>query len=235
MDEPTQTQETQDLNPDLAGYPTQEALVQGYRASGAEAKKQRERADMLERELQTSRQAQANPRQEVKSRGGARDRLAEYGVPVDAVQEIIMETVQEAFRPLAAGLNARTSIQARYPEYTKFESDVAQHIEGDPESNETYKRMFAADPVGAFEWAFLKFGESRRRGTKERGEPSGQDLANASIPSQRNGDSRRQPQGQQANVQEAWEKYQRSGSSNDARLYAKARLRTVITDDFLNQ
>ncbi len=35
------------LNPDLAGYPTQEALVQGYRDSGAEAVRQRERADEL--------------------------------------------------------------------------------------------------------------------------------------------------------------------------------------------
>jgi hypothetical protein len=237
MDEQTQTQneQPQDLNPDLAGYPDQASLVQGYRASGNEAKKQRERADALERELQATRQAQANPRADVKQRLGARDRLAEYGIPVDAVQELMGEMIHESFKPIAAGLNARTSIQARYPDYTKFESDVAQYLESDPEIKETYNRMFAADPVGAFEWGFLKFGDARRRGTKERGEPNTQDVVNAGIPSQRNGDSRRQPQGQQANVQEAWERFQKTGSSQDARTYAKARLRTVITDEFLNQ
>ena len=235
MDEQAQTQQPQDLNPDFAGYPSQEALVRGYRASGNEAKKQRERADALERELQMTRQAQANPRSEVKQRLGARDRLAEYGIPVDAVQELMGEMIQESFRPISAGLNARTTVSGRYPDYAKFESDVAQYLESDPEIKETYNRMFAADPVGAFEWGFLKFGDHRRRGSAERSEPNAQDLANASIPSQRNGDSRRQPQGQQAAVQEAWEKFQKTGNSADARTYAKARLRTVITDEFLNQ
>ena len=93
--------------------------------------------------------------------------------------------------------------------------------------------MFSAEPVGAFEWAFLKFGESRRRGTKERGEPDAQDMANASIPSQRNGDDRRIPQGEQADVQAAWENYQKTGTTKAAREYAKARLKTVIPDSFL--
>ena len=59
-----------------------------------------------------------------------------------------------------------------------------------------------------------------------------EDAAHASIPSSRNGDSRRMPTDQGA-VEEAWKEYQRTGSPTAARAYAKARLNRVITDDFL--
>jgi hypothetical protein len=35
-------------------------------------------------------------------------------------------------------------------------------------------------------------------------------------------------------VQRAWQQYQKTGNTNDAREYAKARLKTIIKDDFLN-
>lgn len=222
------------LNPDLAGYPSTEALVQGYRSSGNEAKKWRDAAEQKDRELAAYRAAEANPRQTVKDRSRPQDRLAEFGIPVDALQDLLREQIQETFAPIAAGLNARSSLQAKYPDYNKFESDVAQFIESEPDTKETYNRMFNADPAGAFEYAFLKFGESRRRGTKERGETSREDAVHSSIPMGRNGEARRQPEGQAGDVQGAWKKFQETGSPNDARAYAKARLRTVIKDDFLN-
>lgn len=225
-------QQEQQLNPDLAGYPSVEALVQGYRASGQEAKKWRDAAEQRERELAT-RQYEANPRQPVRERSRPQDRLAEFGIPVDALQDLLKEQIQETFAPIAAGLNARQSLQARYPDYNKFESDVAQFIESEPETKETYNRMFSADPAGAFEYAFLKFGESRRRGTKERGETSQEEAVHSSIPMSRNGESRNKPVGQNADIQSAWERYQKTGSNQDARAYAKARLRTVISDEFL--
>lgn len=236
MDEENKEVEQQEkpLNPDLAGYPDVESLVQGYRASGSEAKKWRETAEQRERELASVRAVEANPRQTVKDRSRPQDRLAEFGIPVDALQDLLREQIQETFAPIAAGLNARQSLQARYPDYNKFESDVAQFIESEPDTKETYNRMFNADPAGAFEYAFLKFGESRRRGTKERGETSREDAVHSSIPMGRNGEARRQPEGQAVDVQSAWRKFQETGSPSDARAYAKARLRTVIKDDFLN-
>lgn len=234
-DEQVQTEE-QKLQADLAGYPSTDALVQGYRASGEEARKQRERADRIEREYQSFKSGvEANPRQTVRDRSNPRDRLAEFGVPADAIEELLDAKMSQAFQPIMQGINARQTVMGRYPDYNKFENDVNQFIQSDPDLNQTYQRMFAADPVGAFEYAFLKFGDSRRRGTQQRDEASQEDIAHASMPSMRNGDTRRQPETQTANVQKAWENYQRTGSTQAARDYAKARLRTVISDDFLNQ
>ena len=230
-----QGNEQQELNPDLAGYPNQEALVNGYRASRVEAgrlKERADRADQLERELATYRMAEANPRQQVPNRSTPQDRLSELGVPVDALEAFVGEKLQQAFQPILAGVNARSTVMANYPDYGKFESDVNQFIQSDMQLNQTYQRMFAADPVGAFEYAFLKFGDSRRRGNRNGTSP--EEAAHAAIPGGRNGESRRLPESLNSDVQKAWENYQRTGSSVAARDYAKARLRTVIKDDFLN-
>jgi hypothetical protein len=244
MNEPqgsgTQNQQgSENLNPELAGYPTTEALVKGYRESGAEAKRWRDRSEELERlvadrDLSAS-QAAENPRGTVKNRSARpEDRLSEYGVPVDALKEYVAGQLQEAFAPIAQGMTARTEILSRYPDYNKFEADVATFIQSDPKVNQSYQRMFAADPAGAFEYAFLKFGDSRRRSGGGEEPDTRQESAQAQIPSGRNGDSQRMPQGNSAEISRAWEQYQRTGTTDDARRYAKARLHNVITDDFLN-
>lgn len=230
---------SENLNPDLAGYPTPEALVKGYRESGAEAKRWRDRAEELERVVAdralSEPQAAENPRASVRQRSTRpEDRLSEYGVPVDALGEYVAGKLQEAFAPIAQGMSARTELLSRYPDYNKFEADVATFIQSDSKVNQSYQRMFAADPAGAFEYAFLKFGESRRRSSGG-GEPdTRQESAQAQIPSGRNGDSQRMPQGNSAELSRAWEEYQRTGSSDSARRYAKARLHNVISDEFLN-
>jgi hypothetical protein len=231
---------SENLNPDLAGYPTPEALVKGYRESGAEAQRLRDRNQELERALASQSLSEpepaANPRQSVKSRSTRpEDRLSDYGVPVDALGEYVAGKLQEAFAPIAQGLTARTELLSQYPDYNKFESDVAVFIQSDAKLNQSYQRMFAADPAGAFEYAFLKFGESRRRSGGAREDTTPGEVAHASIPGGRNGDAMRQPQGNTANVQRLYEEYQRTGSNVAAREYAKARLHGVITDEFLNQ
>jgi len=229
-------QASENLNPDLAGYPSVDALVKGYRESGNEAKRQRERAEQLEQQYQGLQQSLANPRPQVPSRGTRpEDRLSEFGVPVDALGEFVASKLQEAFAPLAQGMNARTALLSQYPDYNKFEADVAAFIQSDPKLNETYQRMFAAEPAGAFEYAFLKFGESRRRTAREGGQNGREESAQAQIPSGRTGDTQRMPQGNSADLQRAWEEYQRTGSKDAARAYGHARLRNVISDDFLNQ
>ena len=223
------------LNPDLMGYPTVEALVNAKRASDAEAKKILDRAQRAEQALVQYTQAQTyepNARQAVKQR--PQERLMEIGVPVDALDEYFGEKLQTAFQPLMAGINARSTVQARYPDYNKFEADVNQYIQSDPELVKTYNDMFSVNPVGAFEYAFLKFGQSRREGIRQTTEASDQGMVDASIPGGRNGESRRLPDKINSDVQKAWETYQKTGSTNAARDYARARLKTVITDDFLN-
>lgn len=218
------------LNPDLVGYATPEELANAHRHLQAEAKRRSDenaqykaQLDQLQRQVYTP-----EPRQEVKQRGSAKDRLTEFGVPVDAVQELIGEALQGAFQPILAGVNARQTLQARYPDYNKFESDVAQFIESDPETKRTYDNLFRADPAGAFEYAFLKFGDSRRRGPRSE-TPQGE-AAHAAIPSSRNGEARREGYGAQSDTQKYWEEWQRTGSREAKDAYIRSRLKSVIPD-----
>jgi len=120
-----------------------------------------------------------------------------------------------------------------HPDYVQFEQDVANFISSDPDLAKRYPRMFEADPEAAMEYAFLKFGDSRRRTGSEGQQANRSGIADAAIPGGRSGDSRRQPTDGDA-VREAYERWRKSGSTADAANYAKTRLRGVITDDFLN-
>ena len=231
MDEQTTPQPQ--LNPDLAGYPSVEALVQGYRSSGEEAKRLREKADKLESLMtQVFEQQAANQRTVPNRSGRPEDRLTEFGVPVDALDEFVAGRVAKAFEPVTRGIQARQAIVGSHPDYVQFEQDVANFIGNDPDLSQRYPRMFESDPAGAMEYAFLKFADSRRRSV---GSPTGAvgGSVDAAIPTSRAGEGRRAPDGDQ-NIRDAFERWQKSGSSQDAQNYAKARLRGVITDDFLN-
>lgn len=229
----------QPLNPDLAGYPNVESLVAGYRNSSQEGKLQRERADKLEQLVTQQLLANAeNQRRPVPDRRGTRpeDRLTEYGVPVDALEELIKERVQKAFEPITQGLHARGQIVSKHPDYIKFEQEVGRFIETDPEFSRVYANVYQADPAAAMEFAFLKFADSRRGALPGSSTNGGarEGMADASIPGGRVGDGRRAPDQDEA-VRTAFERWRKTGSSADAAVYAKARLRSVITDDFLNQ
>lgn len=232
MSEPTNIETSP--APDLAGYPTPDALAQGYRASGAEAQRQKQRADALEQQMQAM--FAANQRQAPQSTDPTIQQLTDLGIPVAAVEELIERKVQsrigEAFGSLQNGLHARNNVAAQYPDYVKFEHDVMAYINADPQTSHKYNAMFKVDPEGAVEYAFLKFGESRRRTAPQ--PQSGESTVHATIPSNRSGESRRQPDAGDR-VQNAWENYQRSGSKQAAEAYAKARLFNVVTDEFLNQ
>jgi hypothetical protein len=228
----------QPLNPDLMGYPTVEALVAAKRASDAEGKRlfdENQKKDVLLSQMLVNGVGD-NPRQSVPDRRPARpeDRLTEFGVPVDALREVIREQFAEAFRPISNGLQARGQLVASHPDYVQYETDVAQFINTDPELSASYPKMFEAAPVQAMEYAFLKFGESRRKALG--GEPQAQTpgRADAGIPTSRSGDGRREP-GQDAAIQDAFERFQKTGSPQDATAYAKARLKGVISDEFLQK
>src|SRR5206468_9089438 len=123
--------------PDLAGYPSVEQLVAGYRASGDEAKRQRARADQLEQEnanlsaalteaFTPPAEPVAAPRQAVPDRRTRpEERLAEFGLPVDDLRRFVSGHVQELFQPIANGLQARNEFVVRHPDYVQFEQAVA--------------------------------------------------------------------------------------------------------------
>jgi hypothetical protein len=228
-----QQPQEQPLNPDLMGYPNVEALVNAKRASDAEAQKIKAERDALKTQLQYVYQPEANPRQDVKRRDRPEDQLTEMGIPVDALDDFFNRRLQKAFEPVLAAANARSTVVGKYPDYNKFEPDVNQFLQADPELNQAVGRMAQADPAGALEYAFLKFGESRRKSVN--GNRSQGDVTDAQIPSSRGGETRRMPDSVSGDVQRAWQNYQKQGTSQAAAEYAKARLKTVIKDEFLNQ
>ena len=233
-------QQSQEETEDLAGYQSSRELAKAYRASGQEAKRladENRRKDELLVQMQA--QLVANPRQEVPNRTDPRSRLEELGIPVDAIEALAdaraAQRIEQAFTPIVRSFEARGNVLAQYPDYQKFESDVAQHINSDPNTKAKYERMFQADPEGAMEYAFMKFGESRKKDHRQSSrERENGEAVHAAIPSSRSGEGRR-PESQNDNVREAFKRYQETGSSRDAEAYARARLRTVIKDEFLNQ
>lgn len=221
------------LNPDLAGYPSVDALVQGYRSSGEEAKRLRDKSEKLEGLVtQMLEQQVANQRAVPNRSGRPEDRLTEFGVPVDALEEFVAGRVAKAFEPVTRGIQARQAIANSHPDYVQFEQDVANFISTDPDLNNRYSRMFESDPAGAMEYAFLKFADSRRRTASPQAGPVG-GAVDASIPTSRAGEVRRAPEADQY-LRDAFDRWQKTGASSDAQAYAKARLRTAISDDFLN-
>lgn len=228
--------QNQPLNPDLAGYPTTEALVAGYRASGEEAKRLKAELDKRDQLLgQFLTNGGQNVRQDVPSRAPRpEDRLTDFGIPVPDLAQFIDERVnrgvESVLKPLHTMANARQKIVAQHPDYVRYEQDVAQFVETDPQLSVSYPQMFAADPVGAMEYALLKFTDSRRQsGVAPQQGANGK--VDAGIPTSRAGEGRREPQGDAA-IQEAFERFQRTGSSRDAKAYSQARLGPLLKEQF---
>jgi len=218
--------------PDFGGYPNQDELLKGYRASSAEAKRLAAENAKLSAEKEAIWNA-VNQRPDIQHRQRPEDRLAEYGIPTDAIDEFVNERVARALAPLSQGFEARSRVLNEYPDYNKFEADVAQFIQSDPDMSTRYAKMFSVDPVGAMELAFLKFGEAKR---KTAGPPQPQSSpTDASLPTQRAGDARRVDETNSQSIEDAWEAYKKTGSKADAERFAHARLKNVIKEDFLRQ
>lgn len=208
---------------DLMGYKTVEDLVAAKRSSDQEARRMADRIGNLERLVAET----ANPRQSVPVRDPYA-RLDELGVPSDAVREAIRNEVSGAisgaFEPILRGVNARQRAMAKYPEYHKFEAEMASFIERDPDLSQMYQRVLAVDPEAAMELAVAKFGQSRQAAA------TAKPATENTLPNTRNGDSRQAPDTRDQ-VRSAWEHFQKSGNP---RAFATARLREAIPDSFLN-
>jgi hypothetical protein len=217
--------------PDLAGYPNTDELVKAYRSSGDEAKRLKAKVDLLEQQMT---QRQPVPQRDSYGRFtrpmNADERLSEMGVPVDALGEYVGQAIERAFAPLAQGLQARTQLVSQYSDYNKYESDVAQFVNSDPDLQARYQRMFQHEPVGAMEYAYLKYGQTKR--PTENGQAQNGTRKEAMVPSGRSSEGKQSPSDQDEALARTWERYQKTG---DPTAYAKARLRQVIPDEFLNK
>lgn len=234
-DEPQDAANPQDA--DLMGYPNVDELVKAKRSSDVEARRLFEENARLKAivELQA-----ANPRQEVRSR--YEQELEGAGVPMDPleqyVQQKVGQAVQAAFQPVVRQLEgqvqARTHMLSQYgSDYQKFEEDVARHIQNDPQLQSRYATMFQSDPVGAVEYAFLKYTEHKRRTTPGGGTEDRSQQAQASIPTSKRTERRRPNDDMQGAVNEAFERYTKNPSRQNAEAYARARFRQSVPDEWL--
>ncbi len=209
-----------------------QVLQQRYDASSQEGKRL---AQLIQQ------QSYEMNRQSVPQRDSAGQRLTDSGLPVDALDEYIEQKadalVAKRFEPLMQGMQARQKMVGRYKDYAKFETDIGELINGDPDFQQTYNRVFQADPVAAFELAYHRLGETKRRsrGSAKNEAVDGADLSEAQIPNQRSGDSRRIPGGYDAVLQAAERAYRENPNRVTKDAFVRARLKTAISDDFLNQ
>lgn len=220
---------------DLAGFDDPAKLAQAYRGSSQEARLQKQRADLLEQQLgqfqQRFQQPASDPYQRLREEGWPVETLGQW------VEQVAERKAAERFQPIAQGLEARGRVMSEYPDYQKHEADVAKWLNEDRERQSQYTEMFRANPAGAMDWAFLKYGEQQRR--TQGPQPTGADAAskaNAQIPSGRTGESRnRNAEGTQDTAQRAYNEWRKTQDPSAKEAFIRARLRSAISDDFFDR
>lgn len=230
--EPAQMQQQSDL----AGFNDPAALANAYRNSSTEARRQKERADQLEQMIGMIQQRPDL----IKRQPGPEDELETLGIPIRALEQLVQrqatEVVQKAFEPIQRGMTARNSVMAQYPDFQKFESDVFQYLQSDPQMQEKYNRMFNADPEGAMDYAFLKFGEAQRRRAPQGNGDTGDrgKKTDAQIPSSRSAESRsRTPDDNDRDtLQRAYKAFRETGNPDARDAYVKTRLKGLFSEGF---
>ena len=208
------------------------AVTRDYSASSREAKR-------LADHVQALQSAYEAPRQQIPQRASYEQELEQAAIPVNALDQYVGERIQrgihDAFQPLMRGMSARSTMVGEYGEdYNKFEAKMMAYINSDPERQAAYQRTFQADPVVAFDWAFLKYGQSERQNHPTRNGGTRQDEVEAQIPTTRHGDTRRRGRGDESALAEAAQAYRQSPTPANAQAYAKVRLKQAISDDHLN-
>ena len=139
-----------------------------------------------------------------------RDRLESYGVPVDALDALFDERLQGITRSVQGYADLTTRYGADFQARGQQMLELAQ---ADPH----YSAMAAADPVGAGEYLYL-----RCRTTM----PAPAPAVSHSAP---------MPHSQQPIGYGMEAVHARDAEHADRRAYIKQRLRSVISDEFLNQ
>ena len=137
-----------------------------------------------------------------------RDRLEQYGVPVDSLDALF----DERLRGLTQSVQGFADLTSKYG--ADFQARGHQMLEL-AQSDPHYSAMAAADPVGAAEYAYLR--------------------CRTTMPAPAVSHPARMPQSQQSLGYGMEAVHARDAEQSDKRAYIKQRLRSVISDEFLNQ
>ena len=218
--------------PDLMGYGSVEELVKAKRASDAELKRIAERLETVETQVQETRQQV--PQRSATGYSGPASELDAMGIPVQALDAYFTEKfTTQLLEPLAKLSQqqgqARSYMMATYGEdFSATEPKVRQFVASDPQLNERYQRMSATDPASADELAYLRY----RKAHPQQSRPDPERVAEAAIPSQRQGDSRDTSAQEQEAIAKLRQRAFETGSKGDIQRFASARLRQAISKRF---
>jgi hypothetical protein len=224
------TPPAQDLQAELDRY------KRDYAASSSEAKRLKQERDFFEQ--QTQQFTRPAPSQD------PFQRLRDEGWPVDsllpAIERIAEQKAAARFDPIVRGMEARSKVLASNPDYGKYENEAMQYINGDPNLADMYNAMIQVRPDAAMDWAFLKYGESRRRAQPEgngNATVSKQGRADAQIPSSRSGEKRNTNAGDSTDdvFRAAKADFAKTGNPRAAEAAFRAKLRNAIPDSFFEK
>ena len=207
---------------DPAAY---DKLQRDYAASSNEARRLKQERDLYLSQVQNMNQPkQADPY----------DELQTWGVPTNALAEVVGREVEKRLAPIGRGLQARSQVLSQYPDYQKFEADVSNFVNADAARQQRYAAVFNADPEMAMDWAFLKYGEEQRRSQPAPTNNSGnkREQSDAQIPSGRSGESRNGGDAEGDAPQRLYKQWRETGSEKAKEAYMRARIGQAIRQQF---
>jgi len=145
-------------------YATIEDWEQATRHSEQEGARLANRVRELEAATQQYEQQRVNPT-ESRARRDPREALNEFGVPADAVGELVQQQIAEYFAPRLAVEQAIGAVTQRRPEFGRYRNDVDTWLAGHPDVHQMYNEAVSSNPQNAamaLEWVFDRFSEDRK-------------------------------------------------------------------------
>ena len=170
-----------------------------------------------------------------------RQELEDYGVPANAVEGMIREQINSQIGQ-AARLQSAVQQASQDPWWKANADGITRFYEGDPQLQRSMATMAQTDPETALEFLALKYRREHGDGQPaprpaSRPQPSRQSGTTYLIPGIPGFQAAAPPSSwdQPVDVEQARAEYRANPSRENMKRFAKARLRTVISDEFLNQ
>lgn len=85
------------------------------------------------------------------------DALSMAGIPVNELREFVRKELVHEISPIFQGAQARQTVSQDYPEFAKYEGELAQFVEANPQLKARYTRVYTADPEAALKWLFTEY------------------------------------------------------------------------------
>lgn len=173
-----------------------------------------------------------DPRMDPSARVSARETLEQVGVPTDALEGVVRETVEKYLTPVLEGAKARQYVASTYPEFEKIENDLAQFIQSNSELKADYSRAYAANPKVAMEWAYQQYMKNKSNPASASGADQAAARMDALLHPNGGGDRTVTTQtAQDAQMTEAWNYWMRTG---DVTPYMRLKAKMVIPEGHLD-